>query len=110
MMPKDREILKGLDGLLESAGNRFGPILLDELQERLSETVKIFDLELKESLESSFKKYHTQHDQLKVLIHQNYNPIKKHSKITQYKYRQNILFLYGHFNSNIPTTRTCTVL
>ena len=80
MMPKDREILKGLDGLLESAGNRFGPILLDELQERLSKTVKIFDLELKESLESSFKKYHTQHDQLKVLIHQNYNPVKKVGK------------------------------
>jgi hypothetical protein len=80
MMPKDREILKGLDGLLESAGNRFGPILLDELQERLSKTVKIFDLELKESLESSFKKYHTRHDQLKVLIHQNYNPIKKVEK------------------------------
>jgi hypothetical protein len=80
MMPKDREILKGLDGLLESAGNRFGPILLDELQERLSKTVKIFDLELKESLESSFKRYHTQHDQLKVLIHQNYNPIKKVEK------------------------------
>ena len=79
-MSKDREILKGLEGLLESAGNRFGPILLDELQERLSKTVKIFDLELKESLEFSFKKYHTQHDQLKVLIHQNYNPIKKVEK------------------------------
>ena len=79
-MLKDREILKGLDGLLESAGNRFGPMLLDELQERLSKTVKIFDLELKESLESSFKKYHTQQDQLKVLIHQNYNPIKKVKK------------------------------
>ena len=45
-MPKDREILKGLDELLDGAGNEFGPILLDELQERLSKTVKIFDLEL----------------------------------------------------------------
>ena len=40
-MPKDREILKGLDELLDGAGNEFGPILLDELQERLSKTVKI---------------------------------------------------------------------
>ena len=34
-MSEDREILKGLDELLEGAGNRFGPMLLDELQDRL---------------------------------------------------------------------------
>ena len=81
MMPKDREILKGLDGLLESAGNRFGPILLDELQERLSKTVKIFDLELKESLEFSFKKYHTQHDQLKVISQSSLKSLMKNKLI-----------------------------
>ena len=43
-MPKDRELLKGLDELLDGAGNRFGPMLLDELQDRLSITVKKFDL------------------------------------------------------------------
>ena len=79
-MPKDREILKGLDELLDGAGNEFGPILLDELQERLSKTVKIFDLELKEMLESSFRKYHIQSNQLKMLLDQNYKPVKKVEK------------------------------
>ena len=51
-MSEDREILKGLDELLEGAGNRFGPMLLDELQDRLSVTVQKFDLELKEILET----------------------------------------------------------
>jgi hypothetical protein len=76
-MPEDREILKGLDDLLDGAGNKFGPMLLDELQGRLSIAVKKFDLELKEILELSFKNYHIQHDQLKMLTEQNYNPIKK---------------------------------
>ena len=53
-MSEDREILKGLDELLEGAGNRFGPMLLDELQDRLSVTVQKFDLELKGILEISF--------------------------------------------------------
>ena len=79
-MPKDREILKGLDELLVGAGNEFGPILLDELQERLSKTVKMFDLELKEMLESSFRKYHIQINQLKMLLDQNYKPVKKVEK------------------------------
>ena len=79
-MPEDREILKGLDELLDGAGNKFGPILLDELQERLSKTVKIFDLELKEMLESSFKNYHIQINQLKMLLDQNYKPVKKIEK------------------------------
>ena len=46
-MPENREILKGLDDLLDGAGNKFGPMLLDELQDRLSLAVKKFDLELK---------------------------------------------------------------
>ena len=79
-MPKDREILKGLDELLDGAGNKFGPMLLDELQERLSKTVKFFDLELKEMLESSFKNYHIQINQLKMLLDQNYKPVKKVEK------------------------------
>ena len=79
-MPKDREILKGLDELLDGAGNKFGPMLLDELQERLSKTVKMFDLELKEILESSFKNYHIQINQLKILLDQNYKPVKKVEK------------------------------
>lgn len=76
-MPKDREILKGLDELLDGAGKKFGPMLLDELQERLSKTVKMFDLELKEMLNSSFKNYHIQINQLKTLLDQNYKPVKK---------------------------------
>ena len=79
-MSEDREILKGLDELLEGAGNRFGPMLLDELQDRLSVTVQKFDLELKGILEISFKNYHIQHDQLKMLVDQNYSPIKKNEK------------------------------
>jgi hypothetical protein len=79
-MPEDREILKGLDDLLDGAGNRFGPMLLDELQDRLSITVKKFDLELKELLTLSFKNYHIQHDQLKMLLNQSYKPIKKVEK------------------------------
>ena len=76
-MAEDREILKGLDNLLDGAGNKFGPILLDELQDRLSIAVKKFDLELKEILELSFKNYHIQHDQLKMLMEKDYVPIKK---------------------------------
>jgi len=76
-MPKDREILKGLDELLDGAGNKFGPILLDELQDRLSIVVKKFDIELKEILELSFKKYHTQHQQLKMLLDKSVKPTKK---------------------------------
>ena len=79
-MPEDREILKGLDELLERAGSKFGPMLLDELQERLSKTVKMFDLELKEMLESSFKNYHVQINQLKMLLDQNYKSVKKVEK------------------------------
>ena len=79
-MPRDREILKGLDELLDGAGNKFGPMLLDELQERLSKTVKMFDLELKKMLESSFKNYHIQINQLKMLLDQNYKPVKKVEK------------------------------
>ena len=79
-MPEDREILKGLDKLLERAGSKFGPMLLDELQERLSQTVRMFDLELKEMLESSFKYYHLQINQLKMLLDQNYKPVKKVEK------------------------------
>jgi len=79
-MPKDREILKGLDELLDGAGNRFGPMLLDELQDRLSITVKKFDLELKEILALSFKNHHIQRDQLKMLLDQNYKPVKKVEK------------------------------
>ena len=79
-MPKDREILKGLDELLDGAGNRFGPMLLDELQDRLSITVKKFDLELKEILALSFKNHHIQRDQLKMLLDQNLKPIKKLKK------------------------------
>ena len=76
-MPEDREILKGLDELLDGAGNKFGPILLDELQDRLSIAVKKFDIELKEILELSFKKYHSQRQQLKLLLNQNVKPTKK---------------------------------
>jgi len=79
-MPKDREILKGLDELLDGAGNRFGPMLLDELQDRLSITVKKFDLELKEILALSFKTHHIQYDQLKLLLDQNFKPVKKVEK------------------------------
>ena len=79
-MPKDREILKGLDELLDGAGNEFGPILLDELQERLSKTVKMFDSELKEILELSFEKYHSQINQLKMILDHNYKPVKKVKK------------------------------
>ena len=79
-MPKDREILKGLDELLDGAGDKFGPMLLDELQERLSKTVKMFDLELKEMVESSFRNYHIQIDQLKMLLDRNYKPVKKVEK------------------------------
>ena len=79
-MPKDREILKGLDELLDGAGNKFAPMLLDELQERLSKTVKMFDSELKEILKLSFKKYHSQINQLKILLDHNYKPVKKVEK------------------------------
>lgn len=82
-MPKDREILKGLDELLDGAGNKFGPILLDELQERLSIVVKKFDIELKEILELSFKKYHTQRQQLKMLLDQSVKPTKKNQNQNQ---------------------------
>ena len=76
-MPKDREILKGLDELLDGAGNTFGPILLDELQDRLSLVVKKFDIELKEILELSFKNHHIQHQQVKMLLNQSFKPTKK---------------------------------
>ena len=79
-MPKDREILKGLDELLDGSGNRFGPMFLDELQDRLSITVKKFDLELKEILALSFKNHHIQRDQLKMLLDQKVKPIKKVEK------------------------------
>jgi|TARA_B110000467_G_scaffold132986_1_gene128537 anaerobic ribonucleoside-triphosphate reductase len=83
-MRENREILKGLDDLLDGAGNKFGPILLDELQDRLSIAVKKFDLELKGILELSFRNYHIQHDHLKMLMDQNCNPIKEveNKKIT----------------------------
>ena len=79
-MSEDREILKGLDELLDGAGNRFSPMLLDELQERLSRTVKLFDLELKKMLELSFKHYHTQNNQLKMLLDQSFKSTKKAQK------------------------------
>ena len=79
-MPKDREILKGLDELLDGAGNKFGPVLLDELQDRLSIAVKKFDIELKQILELSFKKYHTQRQQLKMLLDQSFKPTKTDQK------------------------------
>jgi hypothetical protein len=55
-------------------------MLLDELQDRLSITVKKFDLELKEILALSFKNHHNQRDQLKMLLDQNFKPIKKVEK------------------------------
>ena len=76
-MSRDRKILKGLDELLDGAGNRFGPMLLNELQKRLSKTVKLFDLELKEMLESSFKNYHDQINGLKMILDYNFKPAKK---------------------------------
>jgi len=79
-MLKNREILKELDELLIHAGNRFGPMLLDALQARLSLTVKTFDAEMKALLHTSFKNHHIQSNQLKIFMDQNYKPVKKVEK------------------------------
>jgi len=79
-MGGNSELLKELDDLLAHAGNRFGPMLLDELQMRLSLTVKTFDAEMKALLHTSFKDYHIQINQLKMLMDQNYKPVKKVEK------------------------------
>jgi len=71
------QLFKELDILLERAGDDFGPVIMDELQNRLDQTVNAFNGEVKRMLETSFKMYHLQGDQLRELIKQGAKPKKK---------------------------------
>ena len=46
-MIENSEIFSDLDELLEKAGGKFGPLLLEELQSRLNKTIESFDIEVK---------------------------------------------------------------
>ena len=66
-MIENSEIFSDLDELLEKAGEKFGPLLLDELQSRLNKTIESFDSEVKKMLDSSFDTYHLRMKQFQLV-------------------------------------------
>ena len=61
-------LLTQLDTLLEKVGGDFGPVLMAELQQRMDQTIKIFNIEVKELLEDTFQSHHLTHDQVNEFI------------------------------------------
>jgi hypothetical protein len=66
-MIENSEIFSELDELLEKAGGKFGPLLLDELQSRLNKTIESFDSEVKKMLDASFGAYHLRMKQFQLV-------------------------------------------
>ena len=74
-----------LDKLLDKVGSNYGPILMEELQNRLSLIIKNFNEEINFLLKESFKKWKIIDDQLHEIVnidiplHKSSKKAKKHN-------------------------------
>ncbi len=65
---KRKGLLDELDEHLEKVGDNYGPILLEELQNRLEFIVKSFHEEVETLFKESFKKWQVKDSQLRDLL------------------------------------------
>ena len=65
---KMKGLLDELDGRLEQIGGDFGPILMEELQNRLERIVKNFNEEVHTLFSESFKKWEVTDTQLREFV------------------------------------------
>ena len=65
---KIKDLLNELDNHLEQIGGDYGPILMDELQNRLEKVVKNFNSEVNDLFTKSFDKWKVADTQLRELI------------------------------------------
>ena len=66
-----RRLLNELDELLAQVGGNYGPILMEELQNRLELIVKNFNDEVNTLFTTSFKKWKVTDTQLRELVSSN---------------------------------------
>ena len=82
---KMKDLLNELDNLLDQVGGDYGPILMEELQNRLELIVKNFNDEVHTLFTESFKKWNVTNTQLREFVKSdikipNKNPSKRKSK------------------------------
>ena len=65
---KMKQLLDEVDEKLEQIGGDFGPILMEELQNRLEKIVKNFNEEVNELFNESFKKWKLTDTQLREFV------------------------------------------
>mgnify|MGYP000326327434 FL=1 len=71
---KMKGLLDELDERLEQIGGDFGPILMEELQNRLERIVKSFNEEVHILFSESFKKWKVTDTQLRVFVSSDIKP------------------------------------
>jgi hypothetical protein len=57
---KRGKLLIQMDEMMETIGNTYGPIVLDELERRIEKTISDFNSDVNEILNSTFKKHASQ--------------------------------------------------
>ena len=65
---KMKDLLDELDELLDKVGGDYGPILMEELQNRLALIVKNFNNEVQTLFTESFKKWNVTNTQLREFV------------------------------------------
>ena len=80
---KMKELLDELDERLEQIGGDFGPILMEELQNRLENIVRNFNEEVSTLFTESFKKWKVTDTQLREFVNSDIKLPKK--KVTSNK-------------------------
>ena len=65
---KIKDLLNELDVQIEQIGDDYGPILMEELQNRLVNVLKKFNFEVNELFTNSFKRWKVTDTQLRELI------------------------------------------
>ena len=78
---KMKDLLDELDELLDKVGGDYGPILMEELQNRLALIVKNFNNEVQTLFTESFKKWNVTNTQLREFVNNEIKiPNKKPSE------------------------------
>ena len=71
---KMKDLLDELDKLLDQVGGDYGPILMEELQNRLELIVKNFNDEVHTLFTESFKKWNVTNTQLREFVKSDIKP------------------------------------
>ena len=82
---KMKGLLDELDELMEKVGGDYGPILMEELQNRLELIVKKFNNEVHELFTNSFKKWKVTDTQLREFVSSDIQVPKKEKAIKNLK-------------------------